>query len=242
MRSPYFCGSAEHTLSRRQFLGGAAAGVGGALGFGSFIQPLAAHKLDSAQKRVLVIFLLGGSSQLETWDPKPGTNTGGPFQTIATSVPGVHICELLPFTATQMHRMALVRGINTANDDHGGGDYIMNTGRRREPAMTYPHLGSVCAKPPAPPTIPCPATSTSRRAATAASARKMPPSSARAMPLSRSATARRPPTSNAPPTCPRSRTASARSCASRPTNASCAPAAPPRPRPTPIPTTRPPCS
>ncbi len=146
MRSPYFCGSAEHTLSRRQFLGGAAAGVGGALGFGSFIQPLAARELDSAQKRVLVIFLLGGSSQLETWDPKPGTNTGGPFQTIATSVPGVHICELLPFTATQMHRMALVRGINTANDDHGGGDYIMNTGRRREPAMTYPHLGSVCAK------------------------------------------------------------------------------------------------
>ncbi len=42
--------------------------------------------------------------------------------------------------------MALVRGINTAEDDHGKGYYIMHTGRRPEPAMTYPHLGSVCAK------------------------------------------------------------------------------------------------
>src|SRR5262249_21643334 len=81
-----------------------------------------------------------------TWDPKPGTNTGGPFQTIPTSVPGTHICELLPFSAKQMHRMALVRGINTKEDDHGKGAVIMHTGRRTEPGMTYPHLGSAMAK------------------------------------------------------------------------------------------------
>jgi len=45
-----------------------------------------------------------------------------------------------------MHRMALVRGVNTAEDDHGKGYYIMHTGRRQEPAMSYPHLGSVCAR------------------------------------------------------------------------------------------------
>jgi uncharacterized protein (DUF1501 family) len=77
---------------------------------------------------------------------KPGTNTGGPFQTIATSVPGTHICELLPYTARLMHRLALVRGVNTAENDHGKGYVIMHTGRRPEPAMKYPHLGSVCAK------------------------------------------------------------------------------------------------
>jgi uncharacterized protein (DUF1501 family) len=142
----YACGSAEHAVSRRRFLGGVAAGAVGALGFGQLTQPSAARALARDQKRVLMIFLSGGVSQLETWDPKPGTNTGGPFQAIATSVPGVHICELLPHTAKRMHHLALVRGINTVEDDHGKGYTIMHTGRREEPGITYPHLGAVAAK------------------------------------------------------------------------------------------------
>ncbi len=46
----------------------------------------------------------------------------------------------------QMHRLALVRGINTAEDEHGRGAYIMQTGRRQTPGERYPHLGSVMAK------------------------------------------------------------------------------------------------
>jgi uncharacterized protein (DUF1501 family) len=137
----YACGSAEHRVSRRAFLGAAAA-----LGAAGFAGPAAANELARAQKRVLVIFLSGGVSQLETWDPKPTTDTGGPFRAIPTSVPGTHICELLPHTAKQMHRLALVRGINTAEDEHGRGAYIMLTGRRTEPGIDYPHLGAVCAK------------------------------------------------------------------------------------------------
>src|SRR5262249_11915956 len=131
--------------SRRGFLAGVGAAAG-VLGFADLIAPATAKALASADKRVLVVWLSGGVSQLETWDPKPGTSTGGPFQTISTSVPGTHICELLPHTAKQMHRMALVRGINTKENDHGKGAVIMHTGRRPEPAMTYPHLGSVCAR------------------------------------------------------------------------------------------------
>src|SRR5262245_37808217 len=103
----YACNSAEHALSRRAFLGAAGAG---ALSLSALTSPAAAKTLEQSQKRVLVIDLHGGVSQLETWDPKPGTNTGGPFQTIATSVPGTHICELLPHTAKMMHKMALIRG------------------------------------------------------------------------------------------------------------------------------------
>jgi uncharacterized protein (DUF1501 family) len=139
----YACGSAEHLLSRRNFLGGVAAGT---LGFAGMVHPAAARALSKQEKHVLVIYLNGGVSQLETWDPKPGTNTGGPFQTIPTSVPGTHVCELLPHTAKQMHRLALVRGVNTAEDDHAKGSVIMHTGRRQEPGITYPHLGSVVAK------------------------------------------------------------------------------------------------
>src|SRR5207302_4735586 len=105
------CGSIEHTLSRRSFLGGLAVG---SLGFAGLVMHSSAKELNKKQKRVLVIELAGGVSQLESWDPKPGTPTGGPFQAIATSVPGVHICELLPYTAKQMHRIALIRGLNTA--------------------------------------------------------------------------------------------------------------------------------
>src|ERR1700756_4209984 len=145
MKPFYACNSPEHAVSRRQFLAGAAAGLG-ALSFADMVQPAAARELERQNKRVLVIFMHGGLSQLESWDPKPGTNTGGPFQAIPTSVPGTHICELLPYTAQEMHRLALVRGINTMEDDHGKGAYIMQTGRRPTPAESYPHLGSVVAK------------------------------------------------------------------------------------------------
>jgi uncharacterized protein (DUF1501 family) len=116
------------------------------LGFQDMLSPANADELRRQDKRVLVIFLAGGVSQLETWDPKPGTNTGGPFQAIPTTVPGTHICELLPHTALQAHRLAIVRGVNTAEDDHGKGAYIMQTGRRQNPAERYPHFGSVMAK------------------------------------------------------------------------------------------------
>jgi uncharacterized protein (DUF1501 family) len=137
----YFCGTTAHALSRRGFLGAAAA-----LGLGGFANAAAARELTKQHKRVLVVFLAGGVSQLETWDPKPNTETGGPFKTIATSVPGTHICELLPHTAKHMHRIALVRGLNSQNPDHGIGERIMLTGRKPEPGIEYPHIGAVSAK------------------------------------------------------------------------------------------------
>jgi len=145
MRCSYACNSPDHVLSRRQFLGAsAAAGIGA--GFSSFTRPAIAAELARKQRQVLVIWLAGGASQLETWDPKPKTETGGPFRSIETSVPGVRISELLPRTAMQMHRLALLRSINTNENDHGKGTYLMHTGRPQSPATVYPHLGSVMAR------------------------------------------------------------------------------------------------
>src|SRR6266849_148107 len=106
MRCSYACHSPEHLTSRRQFLSGMTAGALGAMGFGDLVHPVMAKELEKSQKRVLLFFLAGGLSQLESWDPKPGTETGGPFQAIPTSVPGIHLCELLPYTAQQTHRLA----------------------------------------------------------------------------------------------------------------------------------------
>lgn len=149
MRCTYACDSVDHRLARRHFLGQLGSGLGaacGLAGFGAMIRPAAARQLAADQKRVIVVFLAGGSSQLETWDPKPGTETGGPFRAIPTSVPGIHISELLPKTALQMHRMSLVRSLNTNENDHGKGRYLMETGRTQSPAGDYPHLGAVAAK------------------------------------------------------------------------------------------------
>lgn len=150
MRCDYSCGSPEHRLHRRAFLGGVVAGLG------AFGQPVLAKSLLNKDRRVLVINLHGGVSQLETWDPKPGTATGGPFRAIPTSVPGIHISELLPMTARQMHHLTIARGVNTAEDDHSKGLYMMTTGRRQTPAANYPVVGAVMAKALAPETSPLP--------------------------------------------------------------------------------------
>jgi uncharacterized protein (DUF1501 family) len=150
MRCNYACGSTQHLMARRQFLGAVTAGAaaGGVMvgGLSVLTQPAAAAEMAKQQKRVLVVNMHGGLSQLESWDPKPGTPTGGPFRAIGTSVPGTHICELLPETARQMHRLAIVRSVDTAEDDHGKGAYMMLTGRRQTPAADFPRIGAVSAK------------------------------------------------------------------------------------------------
>ncbi len=147
MKCTYACGSAEHTLARRTFLGGMAAGAGALIGgLDALAAPAAVAQMAREQKRLIIVRMHGGLSQLESWDPKPNTDTGGPFRAIPTSVPGIHISELLPHTAKQMHHLALVRGINTRNDDHGKGTYMMATGRHPVPGQSFPELGAVVAR------------------------------------------------------------------------------------------------
>ena len=146
-RCDYACGSEEHLIARRQFLGGVAVGTGAVLGgLSTFASPDAVAKMVKDQKRMIVVRMAGGLSQLESWDPKPGTDTGGPFRSIPTSAPGVRISELLPHTAKVMHHLSLVRGINTHNGDHGKGTYMMLTGRHKTPGQSYPELGAVVAR------------------------------------------------------------------------------------------------
>lgn len=145
MKCQYACGSEDHSVSRRKFLG-AAAGALTLGGAASWIPVAAAEQLKRTQKRILTFFLHGGLSQLESWDPKPNTPLGGPFRAIPTSVPGLHISELLPHTAKQMHRLSLVRSVNTRNSGHGPGQVLMTTGRDNINAGQNPHLGAVAAR------------------------------------------------------------------------------------------------
>ena len=139
MRRNIGCYGLDHVLARRHFMLGAAAGVG----LTGLIRPAAAARLKRDQKRILQIYLQGGVSQLESWDPKPGTEFGGPFRAIPTSVPGLHISELLPYTAKKMHRLSVVRSINLKTNDHTLGRIFMEKGRRNG---EFPYLGAVASK------------------------------------------------------------------------------------------------
>lgn len=132
------CHSLDHAISRRGLLVGAATGAA-ALG----LKPAYAEELERGRKRLLQVYLQGGVSQFESWDPKPGTRYGGPFRAIPTSVPGIQISELLPHTAQRMHLLSLVRSINLRTNDHGQGRLFMEKGR---PNGEFPYIGSVASK------------------------------------------------------------------------------------------------
>jgi len=108
--------------------------------------PLLANELKRQDKRVILFWLAGGASQLETFDPKPGRPTGGPYRAIPTNVPGIHISELMPRMAQQLDRTAIIRSLNTRIGDHGGGAKLMHLGRRDESALKLPDLGAMLAR------------------------------------------------------------------------------------------------
>lgn len=145
-----YCGSHDHAVNRRGFLGSVAAGAAAFAADMTVLDmlkdPVLAGELKRKEKRVILLWLAGGSSQLETWDPKPGAPTGGPFRSIATAVPGVRISELMPKMAQRLDQTCIIRSLNTKNGDHGGGARLMMHGRRDDASVRYPDLGAVLAR------------------------------------------------------------------------------------------------
>ena len=84
MNSNRLCKPWEHEVSRRQWLGSTAAASGALAvgGLGGLVSPAVAEQLAAKDKQVLFIWIDGGMSQYESWDPKPGTQFGGPYRPI----------------------------------------------------------------------------------------------------------------------------------------------------------------
>jgi hypothetical protein len=94
----------------------------------------------------ILLFLVGGPSQLDTWDLKPAAPDGvrGPFRPIQTNVPGIEICEHFPRMAQMADRYALVRSVHhQVAPIHETGQQLLQTGSLSRGGQEYPHYGSV---------------------------------------------------------------------------------------------------
>lgn len=94
----------------------------------------------------VLLYMEGGPSQLDTFDPKPGRPTGGPFKAIATTVPGVRISEHLPRLARQMKRLALIRSLTSKEGNHDRARHLMHTGYPPQGGVDHPAFGSLVAE------------------------------------------------------------------------------------------------
>lgn len=142
-------------LSRRNLL---KAGVAGMAGLS--LPSLLAERAEAARrgrpmsrKSVILLWMTGGPSHIDTWDPKPERpyNNRGPFQPISTAIPGVQICEHLPKQAAMLDRFTVIRSVDPKMSSHQP-NQVMQTGDRDARPRTNPkgHLcpgiGSVVAK------------------------------------------------------------------------------------------------
>jgi uncharacterized protein (DUF1501 family) len=135
-------------LTRRDFLhaGGLSAGA-----VGLSLADLARLRADprAGETRCILLFLVGGPSHLDTWDPKPHApdSVRGPFRPIPTSVPGIHLCEHLPRMASLAERYAIVRSVHHEEAPiHETGQQLMQTGRLCQAALEHPHYGAVVSR------------------------------------------------------------------------------------------------
>jgi len=118
-------------------------------------QAAVSGKSLSRQKSVIILWMRGGPSQHETWDPKPEApmEYRGEFGAMSTKVPGIQICDLLPQSAQIMDKWSIIRSLHHADSGHSSADQICFTGYPGDPSPPaegpgnmMPSCGSIVAK------------------------------------------------------------------------------------------------
>lgn len=129
-------------VTRRQALG-----LGLGLSASSLWAPLGLHaeQLKREGRACILVWLAGGPSQMETWDPKPGTANGGATKSIRTAVTGLSIAEHWPKLARRIKDVAVVRTMVGKEAAHARGTYHLHTSRRMGGPEKHPNFGSVVA-------------------------------------------------------------------------------------------------
>jgi len=99
-------------------------------------------KSKAKAQACILLWLEGGPSQMDTWDPKANS----PFRPISTNVAGIQVSELLPRVAKRMDKLSIIRTMVTEENNHPQASYYAMTGHRPNPAMEFPSFGSIITK------------------------------------------------------------------------------------------------
>jgi hypothetical protein len=135
-------------LSRRDLMKYGVAGVVGT-SMSGWLDILAARATETRQrtKSCILLWMDGGPSHKDTFDLRPGTANGGPFQEIDTNVSGIRISEHFPRLARLMNHGAIIRSMSTPEGAHARAKYNLHTGYREgQGGLVYPSIGSIAAK------------------------------------------------------------------------------------------------
>jgi hypothetical protein len=140
-------------MQRRNFLRMGLAGLGAALLLGDGLaragspsQAGAPARAPRVAKRCVVLFMHGGASQIDTFDPKPDSRNGGEFRAIETALAGVRVSEHLPGLARRMDRLALIRSLTAKEGNHERARKLMHTGYAPQGGVEHPGLGAHVAR------------------------------------------------------------------------------------------------
>jgi hypothetical protein len=129
-------------VKRRDFIFGISGFAGLAASHALWRQRRAAAAAAPARaKACILLWLNGGPSHIDTWDPKPGTAAAGAFKAIATRAPGLSICEHLPQVAEVAQHLAVLRGMTSKEGNHDRAQHLLHTGFAPNPTVAYPSLG-----------------------------------------------------------------------------------------------------
>src|SRR5262245_13143387 len=136
----------DGVLSRRTFLRSVAA-VGAGLGDLGFKDAMTLHAEELRKRGMacILLFMRGGPSQFETFDPKPDTSIGGPTKAIDTAVSGIRIAEHWPNVARAMKEIALVRSMTNREGEHQRATYQLHTGYAPAGSIKHPAFGALVA-------------------------------------------------------------------------------------------------
>ncbi len=93
-------------------------------------------------KRAVLVYLAGGASHIDTFDPKPGRETGGSFVPVKTKIPGVVLGQHLPKLAARMLDLTLIRSMTSSEGNHSRARTLVHTGYSPEATVKHPTIGS----------------------------------------------------------------------------------------------------
>jgi hypothetical protein len=132
-------------FTRREAIRRGLLGAAGLALTGSLNRPAKAAAIRPKARSVIQIWMWGGPCHIDTFDPKPdaGSDYCGPYKKpIATNVPGILICEMLPLLAQQADKYSIIRSMTHGNNGHETASYIVQTGRKPG-RLVYPCVGAV---------------------------------------------------------------------------------------------------